>query len=212
MSESFWTEAQQILGIMLSADCRLQVEEATKWYIFDIDHSLSASKTAKACSKLVKAMDQFRRAYQSTLDDPKTGAHIKKMVTDESARGATDWPNWLDDQWWRHFDGVRERLLDEKKECEKIEFLDSPKNKPWIKWVRCLADILRKEGFAVKVFGFESRNDRRREAAPFVKFVTKLQAQLPERYAQHEPTRAGHPYFAINKAIQRALRDTNAGG
>jgi hypothetical protein len=212
MPESFWTEAQQILGIMLSADCRLQVEEATKWYTFDIDHSLSASKTAKACSKLVKAMDQFRRAYQSVLDDPKTGAHIKKTVTDDSARGATDWPNWLDDQWWRHFDGVRERLLDEKKECEKIEFLDSPENKPWIKWVRRLADILRKEGFAVTVRSYESRYDRRRPT-PFVEFITLLQAQLPpDRYERHEPARAGHKYFAINKAIQRALRDSNQCG
>src|SRR5262249_7663854 len=133
LPESFWTEAQQFLGNLLSADCRRQIAEATKQYTFEVDHSLSALKIAKTCSKLVKAMDQFRRTYQSTLADPETGAHIKKMVTDQSAKGATEWPNWLDDLWWRHFGGVRRRLLDEKEECERSEYLDSPENKPWIK-------------------------------------------------------------------------------
>jgi hypothetical protein len=91
-------------------------------------------------------------------------------------------------------------VLDEKEECT-----DSPDNKPWNDWVRRLASILRNEDFAITTRNYESRADRRLPT-PFVKFVTALQAELPESYALHEPTRAGHPYFAIDKAIQRALR------
>lgn len=134
VSTSFWTDAKGILGKIPSGECRLKIEEATNLHMFEVDHGLSAGKIAKGCHKLVKAMDQFRQAYQSSLADPETGAHIKKMVTDDSAGRAFGWTNWLDDEWWHHFDGVRERLFDEKEECEKSEYLDSPENKPWIKW------------------------------------------------------------------------------
>lgn len=208
-STSFWTEAKVILGRILSKRCRLEIEEATNLYMFEVDHGVSAAKIAKNCGKLVKAMDQFRQTFQSTLRDPEIGLHIEKMITDDSANGATDQPNWLDDRWWSQFDGVRQRLLDEKEECGRSEHLDLPENKPWTKWVRHLASVLSEDSFAVTVFSYESRNDRR-PPTPFVKLVTLLQAQLPERFAQHEPTRVGHPYFAINKAIQRALHGSKA--
>jgi hypothetical protein len=201
LSSEFWTEVAKIFGKMPSADCRTKIDRETEFYIWNVDHSVPALLIAKACSKLVKAMDQFRQAYDLTLADPETGAHIKKMVTEDAARGYTTRPNWLDDQWWNQFEEVRERLLDEKQECA-----DSPDNKPWDDWVRRLASLLRKEDFEVKTRNYESREDRR-PPTPFVEFVTVLQAtKLPPAYEEHEPKRAGHKYFAIDKALQRALR------
>lgn len=63
----------------------------------------------------------------------------------------------------------------------------------------------------MKIFGYESRDDNR-DAAPFVRFVSLLQLKLPEEYAQHEPRAKQHRYLAINKAIQRALRDADPSG
>ncbi len=200
LPEQFWTDAAKILGKMLSPDFRKKIDRATEIYTFEMDNSVSALTIANACARLVKAMDQFRHAYDSALTDPETGAHIKKMVTDDLARGVIERPNWFDEQWWGQFEGVRERVLDEKEECT-----ESPDNKPWNDWVRRLASILRMEGFAVTTRNYESRDDQR-TPTQFVEFVTRLQAELSESYAQHEPTRAGHPYFAIDKAIQRALR------
>jgi hypothetical protein len=209
LPSSFWTEAERIFGKMLSPESRLQIERETNHYTFAMEHSLSAASIAKACSRLVKAMVQFRQAFNAVINEPETGAHIRQMITDDSSRGVIEQPNWLDDQWWAQFEGVKERLSDEEEECKQPNDRVSWDNRPWETWVRRLAEALKMEGFAVNVLNYESRADRRKPT-PFVQFVAQLQAELPEWLEQHQPENAAHRWLALNKAIQRALRSPKA--
>jgi hypothetical protein len=72
-----------------------------------------------------------------------------------------------------------------------------------------VASILRNEGFTPTAFSYESRRDRRKPTA-FVLFIAQLQAEIPEWLGQHEPEHAGHQWFSISKAIQRALHSKNS--
>jgi hypothetical protein len=209
LPSSFWTKAEQIFGKMLSAECRLRIEQETNYYTFAMAHSVRAASIAKACSRLVKAMVQFRQAYDAAINEPETGAHIYRMITDDDSRGLIEQPNWLDDQWWAQFEGVKERLSDEEEECGQPNDTVSWDNRPWETWVRRLAESLRTEGFAANAFNYESRTDPR-EPTPFVEFVAHLQAELPEWLEQHQPEKPAHPRLALSKAIQRTLRNTNA--
>lgn len=204
LPSSFWTEVELIFGKMPSAECRRQIEQETNHYTFFMEQSLPAASIAKACSRLVKAMMQFRQAYDAVIAEPETGAHIYRMITDDGSRGVIEQPNWLDDQWWAQFEGVKKRLSDEEEECKQPNDKVSWDNRPWEMWVGRLAEILRTEGFSVSTFNFASRADRR-EPTPFVRFMAHLQAKLPEWFEQHQPENAAHRWLALSKAIQRAL-------
>jgi hypothetical protein len=203
----FWTDiATQILGRRLSPKTIVQIELATARYTLEmgLNHNrIDAADLAKKWGRLIKAIEAFRRTYEAILADPETGDHIRRIISMPQPKDICDAPFWLDDQWWSRLDRAKDRISLELANC--TDPYHSSSANPWDEWVRQVAVILRNEGFTPKAFSYESRHDRR-EPTAFVRFIAELQAELPEWLGQHEPKRAGHQWFSISKAVQRALR------
>jgi hypothetical protein len=204
----FWTdEATKILGRRLSAKSIVQIELAIGRYVIEMEgihDRLDAASVARSWGKLIKAIEAFRQKYEAVLADPETGKHIRSIITMPRPKDICPVPFWLDDEWWSRLDRAKDRISLELACCTDSEHSSSAN--PWDEWVvRRVASILRNEGFTPTAFSYESRHDRR-EPTAFVRFIAKLQAELPEWLGQHEPERAGHQWFSISKAVQRALR------
>lgn len=203
----FWTdEVPRILGQSLSAKNIVQIELAIGTYVNKqerIYNEINAASVAKVCRKLIKAIEVFRNDYEKVLADLEAGQHVRNVIMSRPPKGVHVAPSWLDDDWWSRLDRAKDRISYELARCTDPEHL-SPN--PWDEWVRRVATILRNEGLKPTAFSYKSRNDRR-EPTPFVRFIAQLQAEMPEWLAQHEPIRAGHRWFSISKAVQRALRN-----
>jgi hypothetical protein len=201
----FWThEAPETLGQSLSSKNIVQIELAVGRYVVEMEFThnrFNAASVEKACRRLIKAIEAFQQSYEKILANPDAGKHVRDVITSRESKD--DRPFWLDEEWWSRLDGAKDRISRELRYCTDPEHV-SPGN-PWDEWVRRVATILRDEGLKPTAFSYESRNDRR-EPTPFVRFIAQMQAEMPEWLAQHEPERAGHRWFSISKAVQRALR------
>jgi hypothetical protein len=151
-------------------------------------------------------MRVVRLSGWTILADPDAGRHVRSVITSLPPEEFRDAPFWLDDEWWSRLDRAKVRISHELSRCSDAEHV-TPGN-PWDEWVRRVASVLRDEGLKPTAFSYESRSDRR-EPTPFVRFIAQMQAEMPEWLAQHEPERAGHRWFSISKAVQRALRSPN---
>jgi hypothetical protein len=208
----FWThEAPETLGQSLSPKNVVQIELAVGRYVIEMElihNQVNAASVAKTCRRLIKAIEEFQRAYEKILADPDAGRHVRYVITSPPPKEFRDPPIWLDDEWWSRLDRAKDRISHELLRCSDPEHVSE---NPWDEWVRRVASILRDEGMRPTAFSYASRNHRR-EPTPFVRFIVQMQAEMPEWLAQHEPERAGHPWFSISKAVQRALRSAHFAG
>jgi hypothetical protein len=154
---------------------------------------------------LIRAIEVFQRECGTILADPNAGKHLHDILTSRPPKEIYEKPSYLDEEWWGRLDRAKDRISRELRYCTDPQFVSS--GNPWDVLVRRVASILRDEGLTPTAFSYESRNDRR-EPTPFVRFIAEMQAEMPEWLAQHEPERAGHRWFSISKAVQRALRGT----
>jgi hypothetical protein len=205
----FWAkEAPDVLGSSLSSRCIVQIELAIGRYVNEMEqihNRLDAANVEKACHILMKSIDDFKSAYESSLADPEIGQHIRFKI--ESTKRLNTDSFGLDEEWWNRLDQTKHLLLLQIADCRDPQHSSSAN--PCDDWIRRMASALRDEGLRPTAFSYESRLDRR-EPTSFVRFVVQMQAELPEWLGQHEPDRAGHRWITTSKAIQRALRGKNS--
>jgi hypothetical protein len=196
-------EANKMMGKEISAKCWVEIHDARGRYAIEMEVRsalLNVADVMKVNRTLRSRIQNFRKAYDSTVADGEAGRHAQELLSKD-----------LDKDWWLRLELAEKKLSQELDRCGRPDHIAG--ENPWDVWVQAVATSLEEDGFKVSAFSYESLEDSR-PPTPFVRLIASLQADLPEWLGQHEPTRAGHPWLTLSKGVQRALekrRQTETG-
>lgn len=190
-----WADVGKLMGKKIPTETIVEIMSATGRYCTYMElreSELSAATVARTSKALQKSLIGFQSALRAAVTDEIQGPYFDSFITDKFSKEGQG-----------QLDKLRIALSNQIRRCQTKE--DVLETNPWDEWVVAVADSLANAGFKPTAFSYESLDDHR-PPTPFVRLIALLQADLPEWLGQHEPSRAGHPWFSLSKAVVRVLK------
>ncbi len=150
----------------------------------------SVKQVKAACNDLLAAIDNLENKWNEHTADPAIKAALSSGFFDLTVKSLIE-------------DG-RLFLRKQLRKCDDDDVVAS--NGPWAQWVRELANIAPE----MRIRATGEGPERNADLSDFVKFLLRLQSELPVQMAEHEKNPGSEvSKSSFARAVRRALEDSS---